>query len=432
VPTYGEKSRPRLLVQGYEENIRTALLEFVPTVELVNDLGEVRQDEWDALLTNKNLESVADHLYVVGVGSSSFGRCEAVTTSGARGAVPISWFGYSRATELEVPNELPLPLSRLVHEILLAVGTGEQQAAILRSCADWAPPGEELIQPFFQTTEPRVLAGKFLRAGGRAWCWALPRLEDPVPWVLIAIEEWSGVDSERFPSPPNWRHRPQWHTDAEGKLWTKLEDARNRHRELLAQAEHEIEVIEKELDMARWAADTGERRLLTEQGPELVNAVKDCLRSIGFDVTDMDEVTKAGDRREDLRVATSDKPGWTALVEVRGYKRGAQVNDLQRIGRFRRRYLQETGRDSDRVWYIVNQFLKDDPAGRSAVFQFNEPDFATFAEDDGLVIDTVQLFSISRAVQLQEIDSALARNSLINATGWFEVSALLGNTAFSP
>jgi hypothetical protein len=119
VPTYGEKSRPRLLVQGYEENIRTALLEFVPTVELVNDLGEVRQDEWDALLTNKNLESVADHLYVVGVGSSSFGRCEAVTTSGARGAVPISWFGYSRATELEVPNELPLPLSRLVHEILL-------------------------------------------------------------------------------------------------------------------------------------------------------------------------------------------------------------------------------------------------------------------------------------------------------------------------
>jgi hypothetical protein len=141
---------------------------------------------------------------------------------------------------------------------------------------------------------------------------------------------------------------------------------------------------------------------------------------------------KAGDRREDLRVATSDKPGWTALVEVRGYKRGAQVNDLQRIGRFRRRYLQETGRDSDRVWYIVNQFLKDDPAGRSAVFQFNEPDLATFAEDDGLVIDTVQLFSISRAVQLQEIDSALARNSLINATGRFEVSALLGNTAFSP
>jgi hypothetical protein len=149
-------------------------------------------------------------------------------------------------------------------------------------------------------------------------------------------------------------------------------------------------------------------------------------------VTDMDKLTKKGDRREDLRVAIPDRPGWTALVEVRGYKRGAQVNDLQRIGgRFRRRYLQETERDADKVWYVVNQYLGEEPDGRPPTFSYNQQDLETFAEDDGLVIDTVDLFRLLVALQRQEIEAGFARDRLIDASGRFDLATVLSKPAQS-
>jgi hypothetical protein len=43
-------------------------------------------------------------------------------------------------------------------------------------------------------------------------------------------------------------------------------------------------------------------------------------------------------------------PGWVALVEVKGYAKGAQTGALTQFLRFDRRYYQRTGRQPDALW----------------------------------------------------------------------------------
>lgn len=194
-----------------------------------------------------------------------------------------------------------------------------------------------------------------------------------------------------------------------------------RHRESSAQTLADLADREEQLEqeVARLLAGTDERErsLLTTQGDELVAIVGVALRDLGFEVEEMDPVWPAGQRREDLRVSDSDDLTWVAIVEVRGYTGGGQVNDLLRIGRFQNRYLQDEGAEPTRSWYIVNQFKDLDPDERPALLASSPDEVATFAESGGLAVDTRTLFTVWMEVRYEQISRERARATLRAATG---------------
>jgi hypothetical protein len=113
-----------------------------------------------------------------------------------------------------------------------------------------------------------------------------------------------------------------------------------------------------------------------------------------------------------------DSPDWLALVEVRGYLRGAQAKDLLRIERFVQRYQRENrGEAPSARWYIVNQFLGTDPSARPDPLASNPEEVAIFAEAGGLVIDTRTLFGAVQQVRAGHVEGGDARAQLLAATG---------------
>jgi hypothetical protein len=169
-------------------------------------------------------------------------------------------------------------------------------------------------------------------------------------------------------------------------------------------------------------ANRHERGLLTAQGDDLVDAVRACLEEIGFHVVNVDqEIATKGDRREDLRISDHDRPDWVAIAEVRGYKRGAQLNDLLRISRFVARYVQEAGRMPDASWYIVNHNMDQDPSIRPTPLASNPTEVTTFVDGNGLIIDTRFLFKKLMEVRSGLIESRDLRLALISGTGVIDV-----------
>ena len=138
---------------------------------------------------------------------------------------------------------------------------------------------------------------------------------------------------------------------------------------------------------------------------------------LGFKVKVMDDVAVEGDLLEDLQVTDPDELGWIALAEVRGYKGGAQLHDLLRIGRFVNRFLRATGDEPSRRWYIVNGFLDRDPSEREDPLRSDPSEVATFADDHGAVIDTRVLFKLGQDVAGNRRDRTSARAWLRQVVG---------------
>lgn len=150
------------------------------------------------------------------------------------------------------------------------------------------------------------------------------------------------------------------------------------------------------LALVKTNANKGIRRLLTAQAEELVDEVAKALKDIGFEVTLVDStLTEGVPRREDLRLKhiDTDKVEWNAIVEIRGYARSAGTTaDLLRLSRFSRLYEKEIGYSPDKLIYIVNGQIELLPPQRQAPLIASPEDLQLFAESDGLVIWTADLF----------------------------------------
>jgi hypothetical protein len=266
----------------------------------------------------------------------------------------------------------------------------------------------------------QCLAGRFLRPYAESECWCFPKYAISITpeIVKVALHEWQKRDPETFPS-AEWVIEPPWRTPAENRIATELHELEAKRAAILAELDEQQEVLVAALSTARRSAEAHERLLLTARGDDLVQAVTECLVDLGFSATNMDDVYPAGDRREDLQVTAREVPEWVALVEVRSYRRGAQSDDLQRIGRFSKRYLRDNGREADALWYVVNQFNEDNPAQRPPVLASKEPELAEFANDDGVAIDTTHLFRLWMAVKSGRLTAEEARSRLMQAGGRF-------------
>jgi hypothetical protein len=273
------------------------------------------------------------------------------------------------------------------------------------------------LVPFLTDGDGLVLAGGFARPGDLAETWCLPGGVDTPAWVAVAIEHWHASAPDRFPRRADWLTRPEWITPSERAAIQAAEDHDATLRHYLEQHQRRAVELATNLTDAQGAATEGARRLLTRQGDHLVAAVAQTLIDIGFGVQHMDPLTaEKGAKLEDLRVSVD---GWEALAEVRGYRGGAQLNDMLRVGRFVARFAAENGRLPRATWYVVNQFIDRDPDTRDRPLASNPEEVATFAESSGLIIDTRDLFRLWSAAIGGELTHEEARLLLVNARGMF-------------
>ena len=444
---YGERPRPRAIITGFPEDVANRLVSLFPTAEIVDDANVVHDTDFDVLVVRRGSAVVAPHLFVIAFSCQRFGH---VTFSDpylrTRGGTYTKGdLGKSgkrvAAREFAVPDEAPAGVRRLVDTVLHPVIDRRRDHAYFvlevagSALIRWGDVHE--IRPFLMTRDRLVLACEFDRAGGQAQCWAFADdVDDPVPVVQAALARWADVAPDRFPRIEGWEQSSAWMTPEELSALRSLDAAKNQRERELQLLDAEVAQREAELEVKRAEADGGPRRLLTAQGGDLVHSVVDALSDLGFEVQDMDEVWSEGDNLEDLRVRLPDRD-WTAVVEVRGYGKGAQQKDLLRItGRFVPRYMKDVGKAPEAAWYVVNQFLSDDPANRPKALGANEPEIVMFAEGEspGLVIDTVELFKLWQAVVDKRVSQEEARSLLTTSTGRFEApsseeSASGGNDA---
>lgn len=434
-----QSPRPRLLVKGFAEQdeLVQQLLELAPTSRKINWLHEVRQEEWDVIISDEGLGDegegyrlptpLSPHIFAIYVGSILNGFYNKVENS-------PQWRGLIAARcnhicqELQRVRGLPDGVSALVHEEFEPNALArESHGYFFREAATSSGPSASNrplvpdLEPFLLTGDGKILAGRYQRSA-IAEAWVLPQdCGNVTRWAKVALTQWHSKSPDRFPAMPGWTESESWMTPLELDIKSQLIQLgheRDKTLKELSDRETQLRVNFRE---AQEAADTYERSLLTLQGSELVKAVIQALHEIGFNVRDMDVDATPDDHLEDLRVEDSDAPNWIALVEVKGYTKGAKTEALAQFVRFNQRYMLETGSIPNACWYVVNQFAKRDPATRQPALHGKDDDVAAFAQAGGLVIDTVSLFQLLMQVRAGAVSKEDARSNLRGATGRYAV-----------
>jgi len=172
----------------------------------------------------------------------------------------------------------------------------------------------------------------------------------------------------------------------------------------------------------------GPRRLLTEKGDPLKEAVAVALGQLGYVVTDRDleAPPDPGGKIEDLGVDDPDDGTVDPIVEVKGYDSGAKANDLASMGRHLVRAF-EAGRSPTAIWWIANHWRMRSPDDRPALLDSEEPQIGKFAAENKplVLVDTRDLFRAVRAVEDGLVEAAEVRASLRSARGrWTGMEAL--------
>ncbi|MFT9666405.1 hypothetical protein ACMZ5F_16650 [Streptomyces rhizosphaericola] len=427
--------RPRLLVSGFdgEEGLVEKILALCPTSREVKNFSQVRQAEWDVLVTTNPLivsmryraDFVLDpHISVVYVAKQG-GHFDPIEAR-------VDWAGSVRNGGRKVSQEirrvrgLPERVAMLVHERLepiLIKREFHDTFAILRH--GMGHSGEipaPNIEPFIETPDGDILAGRYKRSD-ISEAWLLPHdTPDVAEWVKSALAEWNALSPDRFPGVPDWSRQLKWMTAEERGIVAQIAEVDQDRRKVLTDLAEKDRELRGRLLTASQRADGFERALLTTQSDELKAAVILALRALGFIVTDADEQAAPDDHLEDLHIEDAERPGWIALGEVKGYTRGARTEGITQFLRFNMRYAARAKSVPDANWYIVNQFLGRDPSTRQKALHGKDEDVAAFGEGCGLVIDTVELFKLLSAVEGGSLTRQDAKRLLSESSGRFVFS----------
>ncbi len=246
------------------------------------------------------------------------------------------------------------------------------------------------------------LAVAFIREGTSLGVGWLPKVDtNQAAWVELLVTQWAQSDKDTFPNFGDWTASPEWMVKEEEQVLSQIQVLELKKRESVIEIDKQIGELTTKFALAKTNANQGQRRLIAAQGKELVEEVAKALKCIGFDVTDVDElVGEKGLKREDLRLGHLDKDGkdWNAIVEVRGYARSAGTTaDLLRLARFANLYKIETGQDPDKRIYIVNGELETLPSQRQEPLASAPEDLQIFADSDGILIWSLDLFRALKA-----------------------------------
>lgn len=275
------------------------------------------------------------------------------------------------------------------------------------------PPAEALI-PLMNFRDGAVLAARSMTAE-RFPLLILPSWTmNKRAWLLASWRAWVADGTLEVPLPGDGFDLRDWMTAAEIAEFDAIRELEAELRIVTSTLTERIHQGQGRLEVASSAAESGMRRLLTQQGEELERAVHYAFSVLGFQVESRDVEGKA--RLEDLRVSA---PGseWTAVVEVKGYTGGGKSNDFNKFIRYNAEYVRETGKAPDRNWYVVNSYMSRPPASRPGPFDSVPDAVQSFADADGLVVSTMELFRLVRSVEIGDVSAEQARDSLVNSTG---------------
>ena len=421
----GESPRPRLLILDFGqhgEELEEILRPLFPSIRLSSSsrLNQIRQQELDVVICYESIPRLFEHIFCLVIDPNNAGLCFRRTGGHS---YEIQSNQYTVSTEFIIPSQLPPDIKNLVVENLIPIVRSQDRNRYWKVTFDngvSVPAEQDRLKPFLTDADGQVLAGRFERPSGHAETWVLPAEVSLPGWIAAAVRHWQTLAPDRFPEHVSWPSRTHWMTLEERQTQEARVNETTGFEEL--QRTHKVRMVT--LDGAaenfRRAADEGPRRLLTEQGDELVDAVTVALEEIGFEVRQMDrEIQNRAAKLEDLQV-TVPNVEWEALAEVRGYGSGAKTNDLIRLERFVTHFVLRMGRRPGAVWYIVNQFIRTDPDTRQRPLSGASEDIQTFAEGGGLVIDTKDLFLLWNAVSSNTLSASDAISMLRESSVVFQ------------
>lgn len=279
----------------------------------------------------------------------------------------------------------------------------------------WTSQGLEstALEPLFVLNDGSVLAALSQTQEGHPLLLLPSWTPNKRAWLRLAWKTWVEQGHMNTPGPPDGFEDSAWMTAVELDIHTRIGARQAELEEVANRLSSEISALDAELESAKSDALGGHRRLLTESGEFLVDAVSEAFKLLGFEVTDMDVVH--AERREDLRVADP-SADWVALVEVKGYTKGGKANDFLQFSKFQRLFALEERRTQDACWYVVNAYLAHPPAVRDGPFTSSQDAVRAFAESsEGLVIPTTELFRLVRDVETGARSAAEARACLQGA-----------------
>lgn len=408
--------RPRAAILGSQTQ-RAAVTGVFPT-EIsfgADDAHSLHLPDFDAVVTFSSALRRELAVDVVSFGAKHIER----TSIGISLEADIDQDLYLRGTQtptgadLRIPDGLPVEVRDLITRTLVPAA---RQLLRERNVQGWRLlQSTWTLTPLLESSDGVALAFRAQNPSAQD-IWVLPDwANDPVAWVKLAWRIWA--QSGRMPAPPRGFNDTEWMTQAEQLA----------HRECLRLAAERVSVLadmdareasaSAALAHAQTAAEDGMRRLLTDEGDGLVDAVSSSLEIMGFQITDVDaERRDTGSAKvEDLRVKQDDEDGWLGLVEVKGSTKGATTAWLMQITRHTTIYAQEHGGSTPSVqWLVVNTHRKQDPGARPEPYTNNNAgDLEAFAEGPGLVIPTRELFQMVRDIEASVLPEAEARRQLV-------------------
>ena len=210
-------------------------------------------------------------------------------------------------------------------------------------------------------------------------------------------------------------------TPAESAAFNALEALGVERERVVNELDEREAVLTASVIAAQRAAEVGARRLLTAQSDDLVDAVAEALRTLGFVVIDVDATLNGVQRIEDLQLSDPMASEWTNITEVKGYSGGAKSSDLLRLNNYAELFRSRTQDLPAARWYVVNHALTDPPSSRTQVLAGADDHVALFAEVGGLVIDTRILFSLARDVVLDHRHPDAVREHMRRSSGRLEI-----------
>lgn len=438
-PDLNEQPRPRVLVDIDDDVLRDAVLQALEglagTARHFSDRSFINQKEWDAVISTRPPSDFHNH---------PFGR-EYTRSYEAHLQVFTLLNPVRRFADYAVDEEGSVVYGvETVHVIGTSAhidpGLDDEISALART--QLLPmtrrrdeqPGVQVVNPGIPTTAPSTTAGFSPIMTGPAplvyaatyhrtpttTAWAVPHdVADLHPWFVAAFRSWHKQDPAVFPSAPDWFEDRAWYSVEESALAEKIEQEKQLFT--AAQQAHDAKVrrLEEELMGLRALSASGERQLLIGQGDPLQAEVLRALLELGFEVEDMDEVWDARERREDYRIRDSDDPAWLVIADATGTTKGVKGAKLMAVQRFVTKWVAENpGHPIPGYWVIANHFAEQDPASRRPDL-IRSDELSAAIQEDGVVVDTVALYHLLRAVRQNPELRQGAREQLRHASGQY-------------
>lgn len=337
---------------------------------------------------------------------------------------------HTLAHELAIPREVPSPLATLLKTTVIPnVREGQKAAWRLvkplnasyhATVADEGNLGSRCI-PLVHVGAKQSVYALLTQRGGKLNLVLPPETEQHAAWLRLFLDLVGNVDPDSVPPDLDWKTSSRWSPREVTKHVVDLQALRQAHEEAVTEFQQRERELQAQLEQSTRLADAGTRRILTSDGDELVEAVTTVLRDLGFKARDMDDHhdERTGAKLEDLRVEDPSDADWLSLVEVKGYAKGAKVNDVPQItGRPAVAYTKETGQEPPAVWHVVNAWRGTNPSTLVQAIP-NDDDLRPLTEAGGALIDTRDLYEAWRDVAAGKADAKSVRASLRDAkTRW--------------